>query len=444
MEALSAEAPQHDLAKEEREVSEGDSVHLSFGYGSDLTQFSDRVIRVHVVQDDDQEEPSFGTRLKETYLSQSHAASSVSATGSNEQSVDLEMQSTGCTTTEKERGWSYDIPISSLIVAAHSEYFKTMLLSGLQESRTKEKPIEVTLCPQGAHFFNILIEFAYTHHIPPDVRSDKESLCCLLTVADRFEATQCMQKGAKELKSSPTSLEDAVMYLNLPETVKRHPALRDLMDSVSGLTGWSFEDVAACDNFCAITEASMMTLVSHLRVSDDHVEAVFALMLEWFRFRGPERWSGFETLLSHLGFWRMSPSFVREEVEACPELRGREGRALVEQVKALKDPWEEVKAAAASQELAALQGAAIVVAGAAPAAGGPAAPAKVGPDPGMVFFMMLGGLAGFIVPLIFATPHQSGSVDLICLTFSGILPGSGTVMGMIIGSLFGLKLNRRR
>lgn len=326
MEAMLAHAtpPQDEVQNGE---PDGESVHLSFGYGSDLTQFSDRVIRVHVVQDDDQDEASFGTRLKETIVGQTHAGLDVTATRANDQFVDLEMQSTGRATVEKERksqtltllsskfyfafdciatslhlwlssvlftssvsqarplkslnlqvaetmddaprfcycfvrdkhfklyfrtlsyangnsrktslhnhkkvnnslqvhkstrlspsfksatpllqaetesdlfktrssqrlvplsstyksistlcfafyllramsfgfmtlvrlpstsfaeGWSYDIPISSLIVAAHSVYFKKMLTSGLQESRTKDKPIEVTLSPQGVHTY---------------------------------------------------------------------------------------------------------------------------------------------------------------------------------------------------------------------------------------------------------------------------------------------------
>lgn len=288
----------------------------------------------------------------------------------------------------------------------------------------------------GAHFFNILIEFAYTHHIPPDVRCDKESLCWLLTVADRFEATQCIQKCAKELTSSPTTLEDAVMYLTLPETVKRHPALREAMDSVCDLTGWSFEEVATCENFCAMPESSMVIAVSMLRHGED-VETVFRLILQWFRNRGPERWSAFEGLLSLLGFWRMSPSFIRDEVEACPELRSPEGRTLVAEVKALEDPWEKIKADAL-QELAEVQGAAGAVAGAA---------APVVLDPRMTSLMVLGWVTGFVVPLVFAVrahnhKHQDLAGILAFLATFQILPAGGVLVGMTIGTLFGLKLGK--
>ena len=46
-------------------------------------------------------------------------------------------------------GSTYDIPVSSMIVAANSVYFLHMLTSGLHESNSKQQPIDVTLSPNG-------------------------------------------------------------------------------------------------------------------------------------------------------------------------------------------------------------------------------------------------------------------------------------------------------
>lgn len=77
----------------------GDTVHLTFGFRSDLTQFSDRVIRVHVIQEEASEEALCGDfqQVKCCHLdSEDHAASKTrpgSGAVEDEQFVDLEMQS---------------------------------------------------------------------------------------------------------------------------------------------------------------------------------------------------------------------------------------------------------------------------------------------------------------------------------------------------------------
>lgn len=234
------------------------------------------------------------------------------------------------------------------------------------------------------------------------------------------------------------------MFLNLPETVKRHKALRVLMDAVSELTGWSFEEVAACESVFTLEESSMTCLVSRLRDSEADVETLFSLVLQWFRYRGPERWGALERLLSVLGFWRMNISFLTNEVESCPELCTGEGRALVEKVKALKDP-REVEAAAASQAAApAGQGAAVVVAGAPAVA--PAAPINSYGERILIALMCLGSLVGFVLPFVFLIKaFQEGNKTigwvLLALTTTGVLPYVGWVVGALVGKCMGLELS---
>ena len=192
-----------------------------------------------------------------------------------------------------------------------------------------------------APFFNALIEFMYTRVISPTVRSDKESLCWLLTVTDRFETASCVLKCVQMLTSTPTTLADAIMYVNLPEAVKRCGAVRVLMDTVSELTGWFFEEVASAESLCEMTLASLTRLTLKLGGNDEYEEQLCRVFLEWFRSRGQERWAAFEALLSRLEFWRVSRSFIRTELESFPELRSPEARALIERLRKMEPPKDE-------------------------------------------------------------------------------------------------------
>lgn len=184
----------------------------------------------------------------------------------------------------------------------------------------------------------------YTQDINSTVRSDKEALCWLLTVADRFETPDCMRKCVEHLTSAPLTLDDVIMYLNLSEMVKRRRVTRPLIDSISELTGWSFEEVADPESFHTLGNDSMARLVSALRDRDEYAEQLFGLCLERFRYRPSDRWESFANLLWSLDFWRMRPSFVVNEVETCPELCTPEGRALIAKVR-MYDPPEDPGAA---------------------------------------------------------------------------------------------------
>ncbi|GAQ78808.1 hypothetical protein KFL_000190270 [Klebsormidium nitens] len=431
---------------EAHSVEAGDTVHLTFGFRSELTQFSDRVIRVHVEGEAEGEASEDCKDFQQARCwhlgGRKHAdckTRPASGAVENEQFVDLEMQSgegraTGASTLAR----SYDIPVNGLILAALSQCFRTMLTSGLHESKSKEQPLEVTLSPQ------------VRLHAPNSARNLRGQGGALLAAhfADRFEAPACIHSCVKTLTSSPTTLNDAVVYLNLPEAVKRHEALRVLMDAVSALTGWSFEEVAACESILTMKESSMKRLVSRLRDSEGDVETSFNLILHWFRFGGQKRWGALERLLSILGFWRMSLSFLRNDVESCPELRTEEGRALVEKVKALKDPRVIEATAACQAEPAAPQGAAVQVAGAPAAAPAGLAVALNHGKRVSTWGAWLGLLVGCALPFVFLLLaiycHQEAYtiifVVLLGFTTWGCLPYAGWRLGGSIGKWIAKRL----
>ncbi|GAQ79046.1 hypothetical protein KFL_000230260 [Klebsormidium nitens] len=480
MDSTTGSEEQHPQLQERKDSGAGLSVHMTFGYRSDLKQFSDRVIRVHVQRDPLEgggalRQPEVATtRTEQSHGSDFVASQELSNSRCEDHAVDLEMQPVARNedteededsqgelfevTAVEERppvrfakhqksetgtsGSSYDIPVSSIVIAAYSTYFMRMLTSGLQESTaSKEQPIVVTLSPRDAQSFNALVEFMYTHKISATVRSDKEELCWLVTVADRFETPACVQTCVETLTSTPTTLADAVMYVSLPEPVKRCEAVRALIDTVSNFTDWSFEEIAGAETVCEMDELTIRRLVLKLRGSDEYEEELCKVCLQWFRSASRDRWGAFAALLELLEFWRINRSFIREELESCAEISSSpERRALIDKLKTMEPPLEDKEL-----EVHENQGGALAAQGPGQAVAGNNAPP---PFPGgpiaenvmttlLGILIVLGFLAGFVIPLVFAArvkEHHHGLSDALFATaFLGLLPVGGAIVGLIAG-----------
>ncbi|GAQ80070.1 hypothetical protein KFL_000450260 [Klebsormidium nitens] len=265
--------------------------------------------------------------------------------------IDLEMQAVqdGDGALDEYGGWSYvqDIVVNTSVLAASSVYFRRMLTSGLQESLSNDRLIELKLFSHEAPFFNALIEFMHSQEIPPTIRSDKESLCWLLILADRIETPACIRKCVEHLMATPVCLADVVMCVNLPETVKRHPSVRVLMDAVCKYACWSFEDLAAAESIHTMDERSLKKIIASPSYgrhwSKDDIETLFAVCVEWFRHGSENRWEAFSALVLSFEVWRLQRSFIRE---ICPEICTNKGQALLEKIEA-GYPWrmKETKAA---------------------------------------------------------------------------------------------------
>ena len=139
--------------------------------------------------------------------------------------------------------------------------------------------------------------------------------------------------------ATPVSLADVVMCVNLPETVKRHPSVRVLMDAVCKFAGWSFEDLAVAESIHTMDEVSIRSLIggaSGARYwNRDDTEKLFTVCAEWFRYGSDDRWEAFSALVLSFDVWRLRRSFIRN---LCPEFRTKKGQALLERIEA-GCPW---------------------------------------------------------------------------------------------------------
>lgn len=230
--------------------------------------------------------------------------------------------------------------------------------------------------------------------------TDKESLCWLLQVADRFETPTCMYQCARRLSSLPLTLEDVVMYLNLPEPVKTSASVRKLIQAISELTSWSYEEITTGESIYTMSAEALYDLLCNLEGQSEHAEHLFRILLEWLRHDKELRWKDFSTLLPLLDLEKLSARFMREEMNTCPELRTPEGRALLQIAKKPK--------AAAELEVVipdpAHQAAAAPIARVAARRGpGPCAGCGVC----LLILLALGAIIGFMLLIAFSCRHSS-------------------------------------
>lgn len=178
--------------------------------------------------------------------------------------------------------------------------------------------------------FEDLIRFLYTNKVPHNA----EALVALLKVADRFESRLCIARCVATLTSTPISLEKALLYLCLPETVKRSPEVRPLIDSVSKFIGWSFDEIAAAGNVGELSITSMKRVLE-ADLGRDCEELLFKALLEWTRESSGRRVDA-DKLLRLVRYAFMEPTFLETEVAHAPEMQTPMGQLYIHEARAFR------------------------------------------------------------------------------------------------------------
>ncbi len=86
----------------------------------------------------------------------------------------------------------------------------------------------VSLCPAEKVRIKELIRYMYTGRLGEPI--DAEATITLLCVADRFAISSCMEPLAKLLKQFSSTLNDCLLILGLPESLKSDCAVQPVVE----------------------------------------------------------------------------------------------------------------------------------------------------------------------------------------------------------------------
>jgi hypothetical protein len=188
--------------------------------------------------------------------------------------------------------------------------------------------------------FEDLIRYLYTEELPSEAgRSGaaSEALVDLLRIADRFESSLCIDGCVRELLKAPVTLQRALLVLSLPETVKRSAAAARLVETVSQLIGWTFEEIATADSVADMSLASLERLLG-ASVGAGCEEVLFDCLLKWVRSGevAEKRAQRFETLSALIKYPFMEAAFLEKEVASAAEMQTPKGQFYIQEARAFQ------------------------------------------------------------------------------------------------------------
>lgn len=104
----------------------------------------------------------------------------------------------------------------------------------------------------------------------------------LLTLADRFAISSCMEPLANLLKSFPNSLNDSLLVLSLPETLRADKAVQPVVEQCRNYLAQQFAEIfAKRPEFLTLNVEGVKVVLDSDVLSVSYEEEVFKIMAEW-------------------------------------------------------------------------------------------------------------------------------------------------------------------
>eukprot|EP00850_Spirogloea_muscicola_P000843 SM000003S11088 [mRNA] locus=s3:848473:851787:+ [translate_table: standard] len=261
--------------------------------------------------------------------------------------------------------------INSAILAAKSPFFRKLFSNGMKESEERQATIAIRAsgidlilsacpspgCPCHSATQRSALDRLHLHPdisvMPPAVCAEEEALLdmlqCMyegrvkasspaavldvLMIADKLQVVSCIRHCSKLLRDMPMTVPQALLYLDLPVSVRQAKAVQSLMDAARAFLASHFRDLSKCNE-----EANALPLVGieAILASDLlHVASedyVYDFTVRWARSKYPDveqRRHVLDMCLAPLiRFSQMSNRKVLKSL-TCSDLQGDRAKALI-------------------------------------------------------------------------------------------------------------------
>lgn len=168
--------------------------------------------------------------------------------------------------------------VSSILLAAHSDYFMRLFSNGMSESHSHVVTIKLT--EEELQCFYHLVQYMYTGYLkdPPDA----ESTIILLHLADRFAITSCIKDLADALQKLPNTVSGCLQVLGLPESLKASKTVQPVVEHFSNCLTQYFADISSRKSeFLSLSLEAVKVVLGSDTLNISYEEDVFYYLLDW-------------------------------------------------------------------------------------------------------------------------------------------------------------------
>ncbi|KAK8687517.1 hypothetical protein V6N13_086326 [Hibiscus sabdariffa] len=308
------------------EPSGSDSAELDFGFAFNDCNFSDRVLRIEVVQDlpeaksdgdccssiadwardrkrrreDFKKEIDVVVQTEEQILNFNlpETVDGLTYENRDEDAATMIEESpsdvgSNCNRIGNDSSFNIDcstvlrvntLHISSPILAAKSPFFYKLFSNGMRESEQRHVTLRISASEEAA--LMDLLNFMYSNTLSTTTPT---AVLDVLMAADKFEVASCMRYCSRLLQNLPMTCESALLYLDLPSTVLMADTVQPLTDVAKQFLAASYKDVLKFqDEVLKLPLAGIEAVFSSddLRVASE--DAIYDFLLKWARTHYPK------------------------------------------------------------------------------------------------------------------------------------------------------------
>ncbi|XP_058096029.1 BTB/POZ domain-containing protein POB1-like isoform X5 [Magnolia sinica] len=177
------------------------------------------------------------------------------------------------------------IHISSPILAAKSPFFYKLFSNGMRESEQRFVTLRVSASEEVAVIE--LLNFMYSETLSTNTAP---ALLDVLMAADKFEVASCMRYCCRLLRNLPMTPESALLYLELPSSVRMADAVQPLTDAAKQYLATRYKDIAKYqDEVLNLPLAGIEVVLSSDDLQVASEDAVYEFVLKWARAQYPDQ-----------------------------------------------------------------------------------------------------------------------------------------------------------
>ncbi|CAL5194979.1 unnamed protein product [Lathyrus oleraceus] len=289
----------------------GDSEDIDIGFAFNHSSFSDKIIQLEIMKDiielfpygnyssTSANQTSLGKRRRDD-MQKDNDDEAANPTNVADSHMD-------CSAVLKVR----TLRISSAILAEKSMFFNKLFSNGMRESQQTRVTLRIEASEEAP--FMELLNFMYNSFLNA---TSPPSLLDVFMAADKFEVASCMRYCSRVLLNIPMTVESALLYLELPFSVRMGNAAQPLAIAAKQYLAARYKDITKHEEeLMELPLAGIVALLSsdELRVASE--DAVYDFVLKWARSQYPNLEERREILRANL------IHFIRFPFMTCRKLR---------------------------------------------------------------------------------------------------------------------------